>query len=460
MFRNILYYLSTMLYFLGLAHIVPLIFSIIVGEKESFIFAILIDIGLLLFLGYLFRKISIVGEIGLVEAYMVMVLSFIIPAFTCAFPIMMYGYSFIDSLFEGVSSITTTGLSVLDYGELSIGIEFLRAYYQWLGGIGVALLVVSFMIAPGSAAYNIYLAHLGKYKITPLSSRTIRIILSIYVSLTIVYVIVYLVSGLSLVDSIINALTTISTGGFSRLSFFSGVPMYSAVALMFISAQPLALFYFIRKGNVKKILSDPQLISFATIVFIGSISLYFFDRINYSSALFQTVSALSTTGYTSVDNKLLSDASKLLLSTIMILGAGFGSTGGGIKQLRIVIIGKTIIYYIKKQLLPKDAVLSLKISGKQISWDEVLFSFILLAIYILVLLVSTIIISAQGYSLQDSLFESASALATTGLSTGLSSHTLPLLAKTVLIIDMWFGRVEIIPYLILFGKLFQAGARH
>ena len=175
--------------------------------------------------------------------------------------------------------------------------------------------------------------------------------------------------------------------------------------------------------------------------------------------MFQTVSALSTTGYTSVNNELLSDASKLLLSTIMILGAGFGSTGGGIKQLRIVIISKTIIYYIKKQLLPKDAVLSLKISGKQISWDEVLFSFILLAIYAMVLLVSTIIITAQGYSLQDSLFESASALATTGLSTGLSSHTLPLLAKIVLIIDMWFGRVEIIPYLIIFGKLFQAGAR-
>lgn len=460
MLRKILYYLSTMLYFLGLAHIVPLVFSIIVGESTSFILAILLDILILLLLGYLFRRVSIVEEIGLVEAFTVMVLSFIIPAFTCAFPIMMHGYSFIDSLFEGVSSITTTGLSVLDYGEVSIGIEFLRAYYQWLGGIGIALLVVSFMLAPGSAAYSIYLAHLGKYKITPLSSRTIRIILSIYVSLTIIYVIVYLVSGLSLVDSIINALTTISTGGFSRLSFFSGVPMYSAVALMFISAQPLTLFYFVKKGNIKKILSDPQLISFATIVFIGSISLYFFDRISYSSALFQTVSALSTTGYTSVDNKLLSDASKLLLSTIMILGAGFGSTGGGIKQLRIIIIGKTVIHYIKKQLLPKDAVLSLKISGKQVSWDEALFSFILLAVYILVLLVSTIIISAQGYSLQDSLFESASALATTGLSTGLSSHTLPLLAKTVLIIDMWFGRVEIMPHLILFGKLFQAGARH
>ncbi len=460
MFRNILYYLSIMLYFLGFAHIVPLVFSIIVGESTSFILAILLDIAFLLLLGYLFRRISIVEEIGLVEAFTVMVLSFIIPAFTCAFPIMMHGYSFIDSLFEGVSAVTTTGLSVLDYGEVSIGIEFLRAYYQWLGGIGIALLVISFMLAPGSAAYNIYLAHLGKYKIVPLSSRTIRIILSTYVSLTVIYIIVYLVSGLSLVDSIINALTTISTGGFSRLSFFSGIPMYSAIVLMFISAQPLALFYFIRKGNVKKILSDPQLISFIIIVFIGSISLYFFDRISYSSALFQTVSALSTTGYTSVNNELLSDAGKLLLSTIMILGAGFGSTGGGIKQLRIVIIGKTIIYYIKKQLLPKDAVLSLKISGKQISWDEALFSFILLAIYILVLLISTIIISAQGYPLQDSLFESASALATTGLSTGLSSHTLPLLAKIVLIIDMWFGRVEIIPYLILFGKLFQAGARH
>ncbi len=219
MFRNILYYLSTMLYFLGLAHIIPFIFSIIVGESASFIFAIFLDLALLLCLGYLFRRISIVGEIGLVEAFTVMVLSFIIPAFTCAFPIMVHGYGFIDSLFEGVSSITTTGLSVLGYGEVSIGIEFLRAYYQWLGGIGIALLVISFMLAPGSTAYNIYLAHLGKYKIVPLSSRTIRIILTTYVSLTFIYIIIYLVSGLSLVDSIINALTTISTGGFHVYRF-------------------------------------------------------------------------------------------------------------------------------------------------------------------------------------------------------------------------------------------------
>ncbi|MCD6195420.1 MAG: TrkH family potassium uptake protein, partial [Staphylothermus sp.] len=301
MLRKILYYLSTMLYFLGLAHLVPLIFSIIVGESVTFISAILIDIVLLLFLGYVFRRISIVEEIGLVEAFTVMVLSFIIPAFTCAFPIMVYGYSFIDALFEGVSAITTTGLSVLDYGEVSIGIEFLRAFYQWLGGIGIALLVVSFMLAPGSAAYNIYLAHLGKYKIAPLSSRTIRIILSIYVSLTMIYIMIYLFSGLSLIDSIINALTTISTGGFSRLTYFSGIAMYSAIMLMFVSAQPLALFYFIRKGNIKKILSDPQLISFTTIVFISSIALYLFDKINYASALFQVVSALSTTGYTSVN---------------------------------------------------------------------------------------------------------------------------------------------------------------
>lgn len=457
--RIVSYYLSNMLYLLGFSQIIPIIFSTVVGEAFWFIVLLLFDSIILILSAYILRRISILGEINIIEAYTVMVFAFIIPGFTCALPIIVYDVSFIDALFEGVSAITTTGLSALPQHALTPGVHFLRSYYQWLGGIGIALLTLSFLLAPGTAAYNIYIAHLGKYKLKPLSISTIKIIVKIYVIFTLIYFILYLISGLSLLDAVLNSLTTISTGGFSRISVFSGGYMYVAMILMFASAQPLAIYYLLFKGEFKKIIRDPQLISFASLSIIGFIAISIAVGKMSSALLFQIISALSTTGYSAVNNVYLSDTAKFVLSILMIIGAGFGSTGGGLKQLRIYIILKSIIVNVKKLYLPRDAVIHVKIRGRTLPDHEILFSYTLLGIYITVLIVSTYVISLYGYNLADSFFEASSALATTGLSVGVSGHSLPTVPKIVLIINMWLGRVEVFPFITLFTSFYYSVKR-
>lgn len=454
--RLIAYYLSNMLYLLGFSQIVPIIFSIIVGESIGFILLLIFDLLIMVSLAYILRRISFLGEINIVEAYTVMVLAFIIPSFTFALPVMVYNVDFINALFEGASAITTTGLSALPPHTLTTGVHFLRSYYQWLGGIGIALLTLSFFLSPGTAAYNIYVAHLGKYKLKPLSISTIKIIVKIYIAFTLLYIFLYLVSGTPLLDAVLNSLTTISTGGFSRISSFKNGSMYMALFLMFMSAQPIAIYYFLFRGKLREILKDPQLSCFILISIIGFIAVSISVGNISSEILFQVISALSTTGYSAFDNKLLSEPAKFILSILMIIGAGFGSTGGGLKQLRIIIIFKSITANIKRLYMPKDAVIPVKIKNKVVSSSEILFSYTLLGMYLIVLIVSTYIISLYGYSIADSFFEASSALATTGLSVGISSPSLSFIPKITLIIDMWLGRVEIIPFIIVLTNLYYS----
>jgi len=453
--NNIRFYLGTILYIIGFAQIVPVITSIVLGESLIFILLLVSTMLTTIFIAYIIKRNSRYSEVNILEAFTIMVLAFLIPGFTCAIPILAYNVNFIDALFEGVSAITTTGLSALPPHALTPGVHFLRAYYQWLGGFSIAMLVLLFLATPGSAAYSIYMAHLGRFKVTPLSVSTVKAFLKIYVILTLIFAFIYLASGLSFFDSIINALTTISTGGFSTISTFKQNAMYAGLILMFISAQPLAIYYFLYKGEFKRIVRDPQLLLFTTVLlttFLISLPTLHTGLIEY---LFQLTSALSTTGYSALNNSTLPDSNKYILSILMIIGAGFGSTGGGLKQLRLYIILKSIIHSIQRTTIPSKAVSYIRVGDKTLSESDILWAYTLFSLYIIVLSISVFIFLLHGYSFPDSLFETSSALATTGLSVGLSSHTLQFIPKVVLIIDMFLGRIEIIPLLIVSSHIIK-----
>ncbi len=447
--RIIGYYFKLVLYFMSISIIPPFIAAIILSEKPLFILAIGLE-GLLLFLTCkLLSRITSPGDIGFTEALVLTALTFLLGGFVAGIPIIVYDEP-INALFEGISAITTTGLSSLNQNSLTPGVHFLRSYYQWIGGLGIALLTVSFLVSPGSAAYNIYAAHLGKTKIKPLSLSTVRVLLKIYIILTIAYLILYIASGLNVFDALINSLTTISTGGFSTITLFDS-PKLMIVGFigMFISAQPLIMYYYLYRGNLKRILNEKQLYSFTIILLSGFLALTLVDHKGIIQSLFQAVSALSTTGYSALNNNSLSDSSKLILSILMITGASLGSTGGGLKQLRIIILFKTLLHNIKTRLYPPKTVRPLKINNTLIDSSTIISILSLTTLYIIVLLFSTWIFTIHGYTLSNSLFESSSALATTGLSTGITGPRLSCDLKIVLMIDMLLGRVEIIPYIYL-----------
>ncbi len=447
--RILLHYFAFVLYLLSFSLVVPVVVSVIVGENILFIIVLLAELFALYITSYFLSKITTPGEIGFVDALVLTALTFLVGGIVAGIPIIVYDEP-LNAFFEGVSAITTTGLSSLQGCALTPGVQFLRAYFQWIGGLGIALLTVSFLLSPGSAAYNIYAAHLGKVKIKPLSLSTVRVLLKIYLGLTTVYMVMYMVSGLGAFDSLINSLTTISTGGFSTLNTFSTPRLLAAGILgMFISAQPMILYYYLYRGNLRRMLRENQVYSFIFLLALGLTLLLATDRVGVERGLFQIASALSTTGYTSLENRTLSDGGKMVLSIMMIIGAGLGSTGGGLKQLRLIILVKSFVHNIRSRLLPPNAIRPLKVNGTTVGFDDLISVLVLLLLYLITLTASTWLFTLHGYTLADSLFESSSALATTGLSVGLSGPGLAPDLKLLLIMDMLLGRVEIIPFIYL-----------
>ncbi len=450
---TMLHYVGNVLIVLSIANIVPTVFALLFEESLAFKLLMVFETIIIYVIGYMLSRQYQPGSVGLVEAMTIMVFAFLLPPFMMLFPLLTKGVDLIDALFEGVSSITTTGLSCLPPSAMDPTVDFLRSYYQWIGGLGIAFFTLTVLVPPGSAAYNIYLAHLGKIRISPLSRKNVIEILKIYSVLTFSAFITYLVLGMNIYSAVINALTTVSTGGFSTYAIFPSNLLPIVTLFMFISAQPLVTYYMLLKYRRGRIFS-PQLVSFTIGVLIGSILLSMASGIPLMKSIFETVSAASTTGYTALNLADSNDLTRFVLVILMLSGACLGSTGGGIKQLRIIILVKSFVRHIKRTLAPRGTILPIKVSGEIIQDDDIKLAYNLLFVYLLVLVVSTLIFMMYGYSLSSSLFETASALATTGLSVGVSSWQLAVPLKIVLIIDMWLGRVEIIPFIIVFYNLF------
>ncbi len=451
---TLLHHVGNVLIVLSIANIVPAVFALLFEESLAFKLLMVFETVIIYVIGYVLSRRYQPGSVSLVEAMTIMVFAFLIPPFMMLFPLLTKGADLIDALFEGVSSITTTGLSCLPPSVIDPTVNFLRSYYQWVGGLGIAFFTLTVLVPPGSAAYNIYLAHLGKIRVSPLSRRNVVEILKIYSALTLLALITYLVLGMDTYSAMINALTTVSTGGFSTYAVFPPYLLPAVTLFMFISAQPLVMYYVLLKHKRGRIFL-PQMISFTVGVFIVSIMLSIISGIPFTKSIFETVSAASTTGYTALNLAGSDDLTRFLLVILMLSGACLGSTGGGIKQLRVIILVKSLIRHIKQSIMPRGTILPVKISGETIREDDIGLAYNLLFVYLLVLILSTLIFTIYGYSLSSSLFETASALATTGLSVGVSSWQLAVPLKIVLIIDMWLGRVEIIPFIVVFYNLFH-----
>jgi trk system potassium uptake protein TrkH len=446
-------YLGKVLIALSGINLVPAIVSIIMGEGFWIQFIIVSIVSFLA--GYLLDRFLPEKDLAFREALIVASLAFLLPSFMLTFPMACAGYDIVDSFFEGMSAITTTGLSTFDPSELPKTFLFARALYQWIGGLGIAIITLSILIRPGTTAFKLFAAHLGKNKILPSVRSTARAIIIIYSILTATALILYLVSGLSLFDSIAHALTTVSTGGFSTKSSLPTPIILPSIILMFLSAQNFALYFRLwKEKSIKGLLTDIQFLSFITLSSIMGllfiVSLRDIPNINISDAVLHIISASSTTGYSTWNLNELPDSSKFMLVILMLVGASWGSTGGGFKQYRLILALKGITRYIRKSLLPREVLVPIKVRGEAVEDIEVESSLALTGLYILVLIVTTAAFTLYGYPLSSSVFESASALATTGLSVGLISHGLQPLLKLLLAVNMWMGRLEILAVFALF----------
>lgn len=389
-------------------------------------------------------------------------------------PFMLTGnYNFTQAVFECTSGYSTTGLSVVDVTQTTHLFLFYRSVMLFVGGIGLVLVVIS--VFSDRYGMKLYEAEGHSDRMVPNLLKSVRVIILIYSGYIAAGTLLYMLFGMNWFDALNHSVAAISTGGFSTkaesIGYYHSVGIQVVtIILMFLGGTNFLVHLALLQGKWRKVYTDCE--------FRLSLVIYPFAAVilavlaGYPAAkrmpegllmgLFQAVSAMSTTGFQTVPTFQTWPSSMLLIMILlMIIGGGAGSTAGGIKQYRVCIALKEIVWDFRRKLVNRRAVVSRKIvrCGERIEVDPELESssmnFIFL--YLLFLTAGSMIFCCFGYSLEEALFEMSSSLSTVGLSigiTGYDAHPLILWTSTA---GMFLGRLEIHIVFLTIARCVAAG---
>ena len=259
-------------------------------------------------------------------------------------------------------------------------------------------------------------------------------------------------------DGLTHALSTLSTGGFSSqvdsIGRYSSSFLYIVVTLfMMVGSISFPLLYLAGRADFKRLIIDRQVQLLAYLLFGFGLLFWLLSSLTFTESLFQVGSALSTTGFEVVTTAELSEPLLFLSTLLMMIGGSVGSTAGGLKLLRLLLFFGLATWALQKLFLPDEVKLPRIINKTQLSEKEMQFAVAYFLFYLFFAAFSIFMFMLAGFSLTQSMFESISALSTVGLSAGVTSASLPLGLKLLLCFDMWIGRLEIIPVLILLSPL-------
>lgn len=406
------------------------------------------------------------------EGFAVVALGWILVSFFGCLPFWLHGCipKLVDAYFETVSGFTTTGATLLtDVEVLPKGLLFWRSFSHWVGGMGV--LVLSLALLPKMGARSIHLMRAESPgpavdKLVPRVGNNAKILYYLYISLTAVMLVCLLLTGMNLYDALIHTFGAAGTGGFSNYN--ASVGAFDSPAAEIITGVFMALFgvnfsiyYYILRRNWGAVKHNSELWTYLSMMLVSSVVIAvnilpmyghnFFTSLRYS--FFQVSSIMTTTGYATADFDLWPQLSRTLLTALMLVGASAGSTGGGLKVVRMQLLVKSGIREIRHTVHPRS-VNTIKMDGRTVS-DSVLNgvqSFFFM--YILVLIVSVLLISFDGYDLETNLTAVLSALSNIGPGFNLVGPTRNFsifsdFSTFVLSMDMLIGRLEIFPMLML-----------
>lgn len=457
--RAILKYVSELFVGIGATFIPPILVAVYFLEYQAAAWyaatAIVIALA-----GLMLLRLLPDYDLELKEALVIAAIIFPLTAAIYAIPVSVSaGMPLLDAFFETVSGITTTGLSVAPAGAGSVFL-FTRSWLQWIGGIGIVLIVLSLIVPPGVSAFRLFSANFGEKKLKPGVAASAKLLGKIYLSISLAAFLLLFLSGMSPFDALCHTLSTVSTGGFSTQSAsvagFGGafIPV-AVIAACVMGSVNFALYARVLKEPLS-IFRGIQFRWFAVVAVIGTalllVTMAPFESLASAlpDAMFQALSALTTAGFSTVDISLLPDSSKAVLTGLMWIGGSVGSTAGGIKILRLIIIVRIMHLVFIRFFLPKEALTPLKVGGEVIETEAVYHVVTFMLLYVLVIIFSAFALMLYGIGLDNALFEVSSALGTVGLSCGVTGAALPGVLKAVLIGDMILGRIEIIPLCILF----------
>ncbi|MDY6776103.1 MAG: TrkH family potassium uptake protein [Halobacteria archaeon] len=381
----------------------------------------------------------------------------------------------LNAVFESMSGFTGTGLTMTRHENvLPHTLQWWRSFTEWIGGIGVIVLTTAILARPGSGSLTLYRSEARSEKIHPSILSTVRTIWWIFVLYSFVSVFLLWLAGMPLWDAVNHAMTGLSTGGFSVTdnsiaTYDSALVDFAVIPVMAVGGVAFPVHYLLLQGNLRSVVSDIQTRWVIGIFTLGSVVLSALLYVNgsYSSAFesfrygaFQFVSAASCAGFQTGAVGDWSAESQILISLAMTVGAAAGSTVGGIKVIRAITLTKGTAYRIAGVFYPDTAVRHLEIDGRTLSDAEVAHELeeaaIISFLWVVFLLAGVFVLLSvvpDVYSLENVIFEVASAQGNVGLSAGITSPEMSIVAKSFLLFNMWIGRLEIIPVLVVFKSI-------
>ena len=415
------------------------------------------------------------------EGFVVTALSWVVMSLVGALPFVFAGAipSYIDAVFETVSGFTTTGASVLtDVGGMSRGLLFWRSFTHWVGGMGVLVFLLAIVPLAGGRSVHIMRAEspgpvVGK--LVPKVRDTAMILYGIYITMTVVLIALLLLGGMPLYDSAVHAFGTAGTGGFGIWG--DSIAHYDSAYIDVVLSIGMVLFgvnfniyYLLLMGKVKSILRSEELRWYLGII-AGATLLIAWNTLSrwggilqsLRYAFFQVASVITTTGFATADFNLWPELSRMLLLVLMLVGACAGSTGGGMKVSRLIIMLKSAKREISRMLHPRS-VYTLQFEGKPLEDQTIHNVFTYFFILVFLVIASVLLVSLDNMDFDSTFSAVLACINNIGPGLGIvgpmgSYAALSPLSKLVLILDMLLGRLEIFPMLMLFAPSVWIGKR-
>ena len=372
--------------------------------------------------------------------------------------------SYIDAVFESVSALTGTGVTIFSNVEvLPHSILFFRALEQWVGGLGVVVMVIGVFTKPGSVTSKLYNSEAREERLEPSIKSTLKKTLEIYAIYTVLGIVLYILAGMPLFDSICNTFTIISTGGMNvknaNMGFYqSDLIYFITIVLMILGATSFLVHYKIIKSKGKSLIEDLQFKVIICVIAFVTLMLYFLTNIVPIELLFTVVSAITTTGASVSPVEVMASWPPFMiicLMCLMLIGGSNGSTVGAIKLVRMITFFKGIYKHVREILSPEGRVVSMKLNGRKIDEKAISQSGNYITLYLMFIMFTWALLCLFGYDPFNSLFAAMSLQGNNGLELGIINNTLNPIVKVVCMIDMWTGRLEIYPVLITVRAFFE-----
>ena len=474
--KSILNLFSILVLFFSFSYVFPIIVSIIYEDGALHLFLktliIVASIGLI---GLFFTR-KIKNELSQKDGFLIIVMFWIVLSAAGSVPFYLSGMSAVDSLFESMSGITTTGATVIaNIDILPESILFYRQLLQWMGGMGLIVLAIAVMPLLGIGGGQLYKTEIPgamkEQKLTPRIKETAQALWVIYLGLTVACCLMYFINGMTFFDAISHAMSTVAIGGFSThnesIGFFNSASIeFVCMTFMLLSAFSFTLHYFaVYKRKPLKYLYDPELRFFISII---GLILIFSTLMNLVSAsnsgpttwelLFHTISMVTTTGFSSSDTSDWPFSISFLLLVGAFIGACSGSVGGGVKSWRVMIMLNHAYSNIMKIIHP-NSVISLKIGTRNVGDDVATSVWGFFSIYVISFVLLLISVLSTGLDFESAFSAVGACLNNLGPGLGSVSDNyadINSASKSILAFAMLLGRLEIFTLLVIMTPMFWA----